>query len=121
MLSRTERQQQGIKKWVDSGGRGTLVYPTGLGKTWTAVQAIQLLLKRAPDSFIEIVVPTEHLKKQWMEDYIIKYSLDNCVSVEIINTVVTKQITCDLLVLDNWHLSRLNSFNCWKLAKIILL
>ena len=31
MLSRTDRQKEGIKKWIKSGGRGTWVYATGFG------------------------------------------------------------------------------------------
>lgn len=103
MLSRTDRQKEGIKKWIKSGGRGTWVYATGFGKTWSAVQTIQLLLHSNPNAFIQIVVPTEVLKNQWIDDYINKYSLENNCSVDIINTVITRKITCDLLVLDEVH------------------
>ena len=104
MISRTERQKAGITKWIKSGGKGTLVYATGVGKTWTAVQAILLLLKTKPDARIHIIVPTEVLREQWINDYINKYqSASNC-HVEIINSAIMHESVCDLLVIDEVHI-----------------
>ena len=64
MISRTERQKEGVRKWVSAGGKGTLVYATGVGKTRTASMAIRLLLKSKPNAKIRIIVPTNVLKKQ---------------------------------------------------------
>jgi len=103
MDDRTIRQRQGIKRWLNADAKATLCYATGVGKTWTAVQAILLLLKHQPDALIKIIVPTEVLRKQWIDDYINKYSLGaNCI-VEIINSAVMYNSSCDLLVLDEIH------------------
>jgi len=29
--SRTERQREGVRKWIEADGKGTLIYPTGYG------------------------------------------------------------------------------------------
>ena len=56
-MDRTTRQKLGIKKWINANGKATLVYGTGVGKTYTAIMAIQLLLKSVADAYILIVVP----------------------------------------------------------------
>lgn len=102
-MDRTTRQKQGIKKWLNSDARATLCYATGVGKTFCAVQAILLLLKHEPNAVVKIIVPTEVLRKQWIDDYINKYSIaSNCI-VEIINSAVMYTSNCDLLILDEIH------------------
>jgi hypothetical protein len=49
--------------------------------------AIQLLIKRNPDAFVLISVPTEVLKEQWMDLLIENNLFLNC-KVEIINTII---------------------------------
>ena len=44
-MTRTERQQEAIKKWVSNKGKGTIVAGTGFGKTRTALMAIKAILK----------------------------------------------------------------------------
>ena len=102
-MDRTTRQKQGIKKWLDSNAHGTLCYATGVGKTYCAVQAILLLLKHNPNATIKVIVPTEVLRKQWINDYINKHKLALNCTVEIINSAVMYNSTCDLLVLDEIH------------------
>ena len=65
-MDRTTRQKLGIKKWIDAKGKATLVYGTGVGKTYTAIMAIRLLLKSVPNAYVLIVVPTKVLKEQWI-------------------------------------------------------
>lgn len=105
MVSRTERQKEGIKKWIKAGCKGTLVWSTGTGKTRAAVMAIWKLLKTKPDARVLISVPTEILQKQWMDDYIIKYNLIKNCEVRIINSIVKTVWDVDLLVIDEIHLT----------------
>lgn len=100
MLSRTNRQKEGIKKWIQAGCKGTLVWSTGTGKTRAAVMAIWKILKTKPDARILISVPTEILQKQWMDDYILKYNLLKNCEVKIINSIVKTTWDVDLLVID---------------------
>lgn len=104
MISRTDRQKEGIKKWIQAGCKGTLCYGTGVGKSFGATMAIMKVLKVKPDARILISVPTEFLQKQWMDNYIIKYNLIKNCEVRIINSIVKSTHDVDLLVIDECHL-----------------
>lgn len=104
MITRTERQKVGIRKWLNNKGVGTLAWSTGVGKTNAAFMAIQLLVNRNPDAFVIISVPTEVLKEQWM-DLLIKNNLFLNCKVEIINTIIKSNWNCDLLCVDEAHLA----------------
>ena len=125
MISRTERQKQGISKWIKSGGSGTLVYATGVGKTRCAAMAIQLLLKSKPDARVRIIVPTTVLKNQWIDDYINPLGLSNNCVVEVINSAIMHESSCDLLVLDEVHSyasdAFYNVFECISYSMILCL
>lgn len=51
---------------------------------------------------ITIIVPTEHLKVQWIQE-LIKYNLFSYANVEIINSAIKKEEKVDLLILDEAH------------------
>ncbi len=69
-MTRTERQQVSVKRWLASKGKGTIVGATGYGKTRCALMAIKALLKKYPQFRILVVVPTDALQKQWLEVHI---------------------------------------------------
>lgn len=100
-MDRTERQKLGIKRWLEAGAIGTLEYGTGVGKTHTAIMAIQLLLRKNPEASILISVPTNYLKNQWIEN-LQKFNIENC-EVVVINTIVRHTYTVDLLIVDEAH------------------
>lgn len=109
-MNRTERQKLGLKRWFQSGMNGTIVWVTGIGKTYSSMMLINTLLNKDPSLSVLISVPTEVLKRQWLE-YLIKYNfLSNC-KVEIINTIVKTTWEVDLLIIDEIHLaaSKINS------------
>ena len=121
-MTRTERQQEAAKKWIGAKGRGTIIAPTGSGKTRIALMTIKGLIKKHPYLRVLVVVPTTTLKNQWLQ-HINEWGFDFNVEIEIINTVVKHSYTCDYLILDEIH--RFNSdlfrevFNCVK-YKLIL-
>jgi superfamily II DNA or RNA helicase len=53
-------QQEALERWLGSGGRGSVVLPTGAGKSFVAVLAIQRTGARAC-----VVAPTRALVAQW--------------------------------------------------------
>ena len=99
-MDRTERQLEGIKRWVKAGGHGTLVYGTGVGKSWTEIMLIERMCKRKSDLDVIIVVPTQILKDQWMNDYLIPRNLVRNCHVAVVNSAVKEMAECDLLVID---------------------
>lgn len=83
------------------------------------------ILKVKPDARILIVVPTEVLQKQWMNDYIIKYNLIKNCEVKIINSVIKTSWDVDLLVCDECHLFCAETFqeifNCVNYEMVLCL
>lgn len=121
-MTRTERQQVAVKRWLASKGKGTIVAGTGFGKTRCALMAIKALLKKYPQFRILVVVPTDALQKQWLE-HINNWGFQFNVEVVIINTCIKHKWQCDLLVIDECHRCGADEFskvfNCVK-YKIIL-
>lgn len=101
-LDRTERQRLGVRKWIEAGCRGTLQWCTGVGKTRAALTAIKGFLTKNSNKKIVVVVPTEHLKIQWIQE-LSQYFLLNYVSVEIINSAIKIDDQIDFLILDECH------------------
>lgn len=121
-MTRTERQQAAVKRWLASKGKGTIVAGTGFGKTRCALMAIKALLKKYPLFRILVVVPTDALQKQWLEN-INEWGFQLSVEVVIINTCIKNKWQCDLLIIDECHRCGADEFskvfNCVK-YKIIL-
>lgn len=57
-----EYQEEALRRWLGSKGRGVLVLPTGAGKTVVALEAIRQLSVKTL-----IIVPTLDLLSQWRE------------------------------------------------------
>ncbi|MEA2089595.1 MAG: DEAD/DEAH box helicase family protein [Thermoproteota archaeon] len=55
-------QQKALNAWLDAGGRGVIVLPTGAGKTYIALKAMEEL-----NVATLVVVPTLDLVTQWRE------------------------------------------------------
>ena len=109
-MTRTERQQLSVKRWLASKGKGTIVGATGYGKTRCALMAIKALLKKYPQFRILVVVPTEALQKQWM-GHVNDWGFQFNVEVVIINTCVKHRWMCDLLILDEIHRDAAEEFS----------
>ena len=124
MLDRTERQKEGIRRWLKAKGHGTCVYSTGFGKTNTARLLISALIKKNPSLSVLVSVPTEELLKQW-EDVVIKNNLIKNVHVGIINSIVKNEYEVDLLVIDEVHSAASevfsHIFSCVKYKYILCL
>jgi superfamily II DNA or RNA helicase len=101
-ISRDERQEQGRVKWIKNKCRGTLEFPTGVGKTRTALKCLSSVLDKYPELRILVVVPTDNLKSQWIPQ-LDTWGLGYNSEVQIINTVVKRNWQADILVLDECH------------------
>jgi RNA polymerase primary sigma factor len=105
-MTRTERQQEAVRKWIKAKGKGTIEAATGFGKTNMGIISIRALLKKYPQFRILVVVPTTTLKVQW-QNKIDEEGFSFNAEVQVINTVIKHEWICDFLVLDECH--RFNS------------
>lgn len=101
-ITRDERQQIFIDKFIAAGGKGTLEAATAFGKTRVALKIIEYLRRTQVNRKVIIVVPHEYLKKQW-EGLLIQWKLQENSSVHIINSFVKGKHSCSLLIMDECH------------------
>ena len=101
-MTRTERQQESVRKWIKAKGKGTIEGATGYGKTHCALIAIKALLKKYPQFRILVVVPGEALQKQWLK-HIEEWGFQFNVEVVIVNTCIKHSWICDMLIIDEIH------------------
>ena len=108
-MTRDESQEYLIKQWFKSKGKGSLVAATGYGKTRLGMLAISKLLAKYPDKKVIIVVPSDAIRKQWIDETIKWGVFDNC-EVKTMNDVSKNKYECFLLVIDEIHktLSNIN-------------
>lgn len=99
-ITRDERQEQCIQRWINNKCLGTLECCTSFGKTRCAIKCIQRLRAKLPEASVLIVVPTELLQKQWKEE-LDKFGLSINTEVQVINTAIKHSWNCTLLILDD--------------------
>lgn len=108
-MTRSERQKVCIKNWLKANGRASIVAATGFGKTRVALDLADAFITKNPTAQVLIVVPTQVLKDQWIEQ-IDNRALGLNVRVEIINSVIKLKWTCDLLIVDEVHRAASTTF-----------
>ena len=86
-MDRTQRQKECLKRWLEFGGRASVVACTGFGKTRVALNLIDAFITKNPTAQVLVVVPTQVLKDQWIEQ-IDARGLGLNTRVEIINSVI---------------------------------
>lgn len=101
-VTRDERQDESMKKWLQSKGKGTIVACTGYGKTRVAINCIERVLTKYPNMKVLVVVPTDTLQKQW-KGILDSKGLSLNVNVQIINTTAKNGYICDMLIIDEIH------------------
>lgn len=108
-MDRTERQKLCLKRWLESKGHASIEACTGFGKTRVALNLVDAFTIKNPDAQTLIVVPTQILKDQWIQQ-IDQRGLGLNARVEIINSVIKLEWTCDLLIIDECHLAAAETF-----------
>lgn len=80
--------------------RGSLVLPTGFGKTRVGITAAQRFQKGNPSHRIIIVVPSDPIKEQWIEE-LARFK----VKADVITMFMASkhQYECSLLIIDECH------------------
>ena len=115
-MTRTERQQEAVRKWLKVKGKGSIEAATGFGKTNVGLMSIKALLKKYPQFRILVVVPTTTLKNQWQNKIDLEGFSFN-VEIQVINTVIQHNWSCDFLILDECH--RFSSADFSKIFKCV--
>lgn len=108
MLDRTARQILGLRRWRESNFNGIAEYPTGFGKTYTAIMAIKGMIPKKDIKSCLVVVPTLELKSQWEEE--LKKNKVTIAKVMVINSAIKAIHNVDMLVLDEIHRYAAESF-----------
>jgi superfamily II DNA or RNA helicase len=65
MLQLRDYQREALEAWIQKGAYGTVVMPTGTGKTFLALEAIRRELERGGAA--AVIVPTIALAQQWRD------------------------------------------------------
>ena len=107
--SRDLRQEQCVKAWLKSKGKGCLVQPTGTGKTVTSLKVLKTVISKYPQTRFIVIVPTDNLKIQW-EQQIDAWGFSLNGEVVIVNTAIKNQYNTDILVIDECHRVNASTF-----------
>lgn len=108
-MTRTERQEQCRVSWIKNKCCGTIIAPTGVGKTRIALNCINSVIKKYPSFRVIIVVPTTTLQEQWTTQ-IDEWGLSLNVEILVINSAIKRESYCDLLVIDEAHRAAADTF-----------
>ena len=109
-ITRDERQELCRQAWIKNKCCGTIVAPTGLGKTRIAFNSIKSVLSKYPHFRFLVVVPTETLRNQWQKQ-IDDNGLVFNVEVYVINTIIKHDWKCNILIIDEAHRYASNDFS----------
>lgn len=109
-VTRDERQKQCIQNWIKAKCKAVIEAATGFGKTRCALKAVEVLRSKYPEFRVLVIVPTETLQNQWVEE-LNKWGFAFNTEVQIINTAIKHSWNCDLLVIDEIHRMAADSFS----------
>ena len=98
--SRTIRQQNAVEIWVKNKCVGTINACVGFGKTRIGIMAIRRFLNKNPDKSVIVVVPSDPIRLQWMQEL-----QDNNLKADVktMYDCSRNKYKCALLVIDEIH------------------
>ena len=120
-VTRDERQDEAVNKWLKYKGKASIVAATGVGKTWIAMKCIKKVRSKYPNLSVLVLVPTELLKNQWTEE-LDKFGLGFNTEIQVMMGASKRDYQCDMLIIDEAH--RINSeiiANVFKVVKYKLI
>lgn len=102
-MTRDERQDLSVQKWINSKCNGIINACVGYGKTRVALLAIKRFVNKNPSKKVLIIVPNEPLVKQW-ESQILEWNFSYNCEVKTMNSAAKESnINTDLLIIDEVH------------------
>lgn len=105
-INKLKRQQEGVQKWRFSGGKGSLFYEVGVGKTFTAILIALEMYKANSETTIIVVVPSDPLKQQWIKEIEIHLNKHkDKIKIYTRNQIIINNIEeeVDLIIIDEIH------------------
>ena len=102
-MTRDERQEECVQKWIDNKCKGTVIAPTAFGKTRIALIAIDRFLAKNPTRKVLILVPNDALFRQWSEKVSLKGFDFNCRILTFNKAAKLGEYDTDLLIIDEIH------------------
>lgn len=103
-MNRDELQLEAIKTWVSANKVGTLVLPTGTGKTYIGVTIAARQILNNIISSVLVVVPTVNLIDQWRNSFTEFYpELTGGIEFMCIKSAYKVDKHYDLLIVDEAH------------------
>lgn len=105
------------KRWYNNNFKGTVLLPTGVGKTYAAIISIEDFESESK----LVIVPSRYLKDQWEQR---TSNLSN-IEVVVVNTAIKNTYNVDILILDEVHRMAADEFRkvfeCIKYKKLLAL
>lgn len=101
-MTKTERQNIGISKYLKAKAIGTLHYVMRFGKTRVGCFIAKRFLDKYPDSHIIILVPSLAIKKEW-EAEITNHISSNYDIITVGSVKHNLNYNCGLLIVDEIH------------------
>lgn len=103
---REERQLEGVERWIKHSCKGTFFYATGVGKTYTALLAIDRIEKQRKPIYL-ITVPSYEVAKQWERQIEERYSKNTQerILIRTAQTLIEGNVVydVDVLIVDESH------------------
>ena len=102
-MTRDERQDLSVQKWVNNKCNGIINACVGYGKTRVALLAIKRFINKNPSKKVLVIVPNEPLVKQW-ESQILEWNFSYNCEVKTMNSAAKESnINTDLLIVSEVH------------------
>lgn len=103
MDPRTQTQYDAVKAWKAANHRGTIVLPTGFGKSYIGVVTAGEQIKKGLIKNCMVVVPSTALVDQWKQEFEKwEYSLEG-IDILCLQSAYKMQEHRDLLIIDEIH------------------
>lgn len=104
---RDARLNAGIDKWKYALGIGTLVFPTGMGKTRAGLIALTKIRTKYLDAPIIILVPSDAARKTWYQEFskfdISMFNVEVLTVHQALIDSKARELNCILLIIDEIH------------------
>jgi superfamily II DNA or RNA helicase len=105
-MERDTRQDMAIEAWANRGAVGTIVWPTGSGKSRIGQKGALRMQRRFPEHKVLVISPFSVLEEQWKQQ-----GIPNLTSMTVQSLIRGDGVDTDLLIVDEAHKMAAESFS----------